>query len=285
MMLIVVLASCTLTSQDEMPSSSTATAPNADFLVVEGVAQDGIVASEPWRPPEDFSLRFLALVNGVAPHDGTVETQSLAFRGGIFYTSVGGYGDSAVHVTNATTGERIDSVSLDEEYASAGITVVADQVVQLTVSEETAFIWDAYTLDPLGTFSYEGEGRGLCVQQDHFVMSDGTSTLTLRDLGTFDVFDTIKVRHLGQPVDMIEELACTTSWIHASVADSGEILVIDPGTGFVIGRIIEGNMSDFLEPGKDLSQMTGFAVNARTGDYYITGRAWDSVLEVRITLG
>ena len=185
-------------------------------------------------------------VLGALPHDPTAFTQGLAIRRGLFYESTGLYGRSTVRIVDPATGETLSSVDLEDHYFGEGLEVVGDRVVQLTWKSGTAFIWDAETLAPRGTHSYEGEGWGLCAFEDRFVMSDGTADLTLRDLDTFEVTGRVQVTLRGKPVDRLNELECVEDLVYANVWQTDHIMVIAPHSGQVVARVDASSLQDRL---------------------------------------
>ena len=158
-------------------------------------------------------------------------------RGDVLFESTGRYGESAVRMIDLNSGEVLASVALGDEYFGEGLELVGDRLIQLTWREGTAFIWDASTLEPLGTFAYEGQGWGLCALDGRFYMSDGSAQLSVRDVETFAMLDTVEVRFEGEPVAFLNELECTPSGVYANVWKTDTIVVIDPNTGDVFSRI------------------------------------------------
>ena len=94
------------------------------------------------------------------PHDAGAFTQGLVVRAGRFYESTGLYGRSTVRIVEPATGKVVSYVALGDGYFGEGLEVVGDRVVQLTWKEETAFIWDAGTLELLGSYTYEEKAGG-----------------------------------------------------------------------------------------------------------------------------
>ena len=232
-------------------------------------------APESTSPPELFVLDVFA-------HDPDAFTQGLVFRDGRFYESTGLYGRSSVRIVDPTSGEVLASTPLDSRYFGEGLEVVGERVVQLTWKEETAFVWDARTLDPLGTYSYDGEGWGLCAFADRFVMSDGSSRLTFRHLDTFEVIGSVDVLLAGEPVEDLNELECVGDLVYANVWFSDEIMVIAPDTGQVIVRIDATPLRQRLSATEGIDVLNGIAYDPRRDVFYLTGKLWPDVFEVRI---
>ena len=222
------------------------------------------------------------LVLDALPHDPAAFTQGLVLHDGVFYESTGVYGASTVRIVDPETGQVLSSVDLDDRFFGEGLEVVGERVVQLTWREQTAFVWDADTLEPLGTYGYDGEGWGLCAFEDRFVMSDGSSTLTFRDLDSFDVIGTVEVVASGQPVDRLNELECVGELVYANVWYSDEILVIAADSGEVVAQVDASSLRDQLSSGEGIDVLNGIAHDPDRSVFYLTGKLWPEVFEVRI---
>ena len=117
-------------------------------------------------------------VVSIVPHDPTAFTQGLEIHDGKFYESTGLYGESSVRIVNMTTGEIELQRDLPDQYFGEGLTIWNDSVIQLTWREKTGFIYDIDTLEPIGNFSYDGEGWCICDSPyEGLWFSDGSSEL------------------------------------------------------------------------------------------------------------
>ena len=216
------------------------------------------------------------------PHDPAAFTQGLVVHDGRLYESTGLYGASTVRIVNAATGEVVSSATLGDGYFGEGLEVVGDRVVQLTWKEEIAFIWDAETLEPLGNYTYVGEGWGLCAFEDRFVMSNGSSRLTYRDLETFEVVGGVDVLLSGEAVDQLNELECVGDLIYANVWFSDEIMVIARDTGQVVARIDASSLRGDLSSTDGIDVLNGIAYEPDREVFYLAGKLWPEIFEVRI---
>ena len=245
----------------------------------------------PVRPAAEASVlsgRPVISILRALPHDQEAFTQGLALHDGLFYESTGLYGESTVRIIAPDTGEVLSYRALEDGYFGEGLEVVGNRVVQLTWREGTAFVWDAETLAPLGRYTYEGEGWGLCAFEDRFVMSDGSSSLTVRDLDTFEVIGgEIPVRLAdGEPVERLNELECVGSLVYANVWLTEEILAIDAVSGLVEAVVDASALLDELPPGGLADDpgnvLNGIAYDPDRGVFYLAGKRWPNIFEVRI---
>src|SRR5271168_1692302 len=97
----------------------------------------------------------------VYPHDRAAFTQGLEFRAGFLYEGTGLEGQSTLRKVKLETGKVEQQISLAPEFFGEGITVVNQQIVQLTWRSQIGFVYDQSSLRRLRSFKYPGEGWGL----------------------------------------------------------------------------------------------------------------------------
>jgi glutaminyl-peptide cyclotransferase len=226
---------------------------------------------------------FAPEVLATYPHDPTAYTQGLLLHEGYLYESTGQRGQSDVRQVEIETGAIVQQTALSDSYFGEGLALVDDRLFQITWQEEQAFIYDLETLTPIGLFTYEGEGWGLCYDGEVLWMSDGSATLTRRDPVTFEVIDQIDVTAQGSPVDNLNELECVGDVIYANVYFQDVIVRIDKTTGEITGAIDASQLltpeaRDALFSGEVLN---GIAYDADEDVFYITGKHWPTLFEVR----
>ena len=147
---------------------------------------------------------------------------------------------------------------------------------------ETGFIFDADSFEPLGTFSYDGEGWGLTYDGERLILSDGSARLRLFDPASMEQTGTLDVTLNGRPVRRLNELEWVNGEIWANVWQSSRIVRIDPDTGRVTGIV---DLSDIIPAGLSGSLdavANGIAWNSQTGQIYVTGKLWPELYEIRL---
>src|SRR5688500_6925531 len=118
-------------------------------------------APETTETPQPVEFLQTEVLNEYA-HDSGSFTQGLVFHNGLLYESAGQYGDSDLRQVNIESSEVLQQTDVEAAYFAEGLALVEDRLIQITWKEETAFIYDLETFEPLGTFDYTGEGWGLC---------------------------------------------------------------------------------------------------------------------------
>lgn len=215
------------------------------------------------------------------PHDPGAFTQGLQLLDdGRVVESTGMRGESSLREVTLENGEVVRERALAPQYFAEGVAVIDGRVVQLTWQENTAFVYDLETFEEIASWSYDGEGWGLCHDGDRFVMSDGTDLLTFRDTETFEVTGTVQVSRQGEPVRHLNELECVGGRVYANIWRTDLIVEIDPQSGAVLADIdASGLLSE--DQARDADVLNGIAHDPRTGNFLLTGKYWPQLFEVR----
>ena len=221
------------------------------------------------------------------PHDPGAFTQGLEIADGIMYESTGLWGQSSLRAVNPSTGEVTARVDLPEAFFGEGLTVVGDEIVQLTWQSGTALVYDRATLGLIREHSYQGEGWGLCDMGGELIMTDGSDRLARRDLNTFELVATVTVTAPGYDgqLDRLNELECVEGMVIANVWQTGSLLVIDPLTGRVVAAIDAGALIEDVSRGSAAGQidvLNGVAVDEKTATLWMTGKLWPRMYRVRV---
>ena len=234
-------------------------------------------------PSPSWSGTLSYQVLATHPHDTSAFTQGLLWFDGLVYESTGLRGQSVLRTVDLPTGRVLEQTTAHPQYFGEGLALVDDQLIWLTWQAGTATVHHQNTLEQTGSFTYSGEGWGLCHDGARLVMSDGSSTLTFRHPETFEVLGSVPVtRADGSPVNRLNELECIDDDVWANVWLTNRIVVIDPDTGTVIA---EADMAGIINPHPELADsnnvLNGIAYRPDTGTFLITGKRWPTVFEVR----
>src|SRR5690554_1245291 len=231
--------------------------------------------------PDVFPQEYSAEVIKVYPHATTSYTQGLEFDGEQLYEGTGGTGatgKSMVAKVDLNSGKIQNKKMLDEKYFGEGITILGDKLYQLTWQEHTCFVYDKNTLEEIEKFTYTGEGWGLCNDGEQLIMSDGSERIYFREPSTFGLKRTIEVYTNEGPVKGINELEYIEGKIYANVYTKNQMVIIDPETGVVTGRIDASILAlDYRKTGEVLN---GIAYKNSTKQLFVTGKNWPNLLEI-----
>ncbi|MEQ8840982.1 MAG: glutaminyl-peptide cyclotransferase [Acidimicrobiales bacterium] len=261
------------------PDAAPATAPVPTTSLTPTLAP---AAVSPWPAAitddlQEWHVQVLARL----PHDETAFTQGLEVAATGTLESTGRLGASTLRLLDPTSGRVLRSTALDADLYGEGLTVVDDEIVQLTWRNGIALRYDADTLEPVGEFRYEGEGWGLCAGPEGLWMSDGSARLARRDPVTFDLLDSVTVRRGDDEVPALNELECIDDHVVANVWKSDEIVVIDPSSGDVVATIDAAVLRDAIDPADDEAVLNGIA-DRGDGTLLLGGMWWPTFFVVGV---
>ncbi len=214
-------------------------------------------------------------------HDPGAWTQGYAMANGQLFESTGDWdlSDSTLREIDRESGEILRSVDVGEPLFSEGIEIVGDQIFMITWQDNVAFTFDRETFAKIETFSYAGEGWGLCLDGDRLVMSDGSETITFRNPETFEVVDTLEISHPGNDFYRLNELECVDGYAFANVWLTDLIVRIDLTTGEVVSTIDASILKDEIGGRGDI--LNGIAYDEAADAYLLTGKQWPTTFVVR----
>lgn len=228
------------------------------------------------------SLRYEVVATH--PHDVTAFTQGLALLGSELAESRGRYGESAVTLGAVASGVARLRRGNEAAHFGEGLAVAGRVLVQLTWQSGLAFAYDEQ-LRRTATYRYDGEGWGLAFDGVHWLMSDGSSRITRRSLTDFSVAGRIDVRDDGRPVRRLNELEFARGRLYANVWHSDRVAVIEPVTGQVEAWIdFAALQRGFPRPAGWNAEhvLNGLAFDPASGHFYVTGKCWPVLYEVRL---
>ena len=160
----------------------------------------------------DTSVEYEIVLLSEHYHDNEAFTQGLEMYNGSIYESTGLYGSSSLREVDPWSGQVIRSVALNDTIFSEGITVYNETIIMLTWKSETAYVFDIKNLTVVSSFSYQGEGWGICYDGEYLIMSNGTSSISIRDPDSFNVLRVVTVTdELGNRINKINELECIST--------------------------------------------------------------------------
>ncbi|MEX2573607.1 MAG: glutaminyl-peptide cyclotransferase [Balneolaceae bacterium] len=225
--------------------------------------------------------RFDYQVVNTWPHNTDAFTQGLIFLNGYLYESTGRHGQSSLRKVDLKTGKVLRQHDVDETFFAEGLTVWEDRLIQITINSGTAFVYDMETFEIIRKFSYTGNGWGLTNDGEHLVMSDGSPVLRYFNPENFRETGQVTVTENGRPVRNINELQMVGDRIFANILFEEHIIIIDPETGRVTGRVdLEGLLSP--EDRKEANVLNGIAYDSEGDRLFVTGKLWPALFEIRL---
>jgi glutaminyl-peptide cyclotransferase len=215
------------------------------------------------------------------PHDTNAFTQGLVYCDGELYEGTGLNGCSSIRRLELATGTVLQQHRLPWKYFGEGITLWGDQLIQLTWTTGTAFLYDRRSFRLLSSRSYPTRGWGLTHDGTRLIMSDGSAMLYFREPDTFAESGRIRVTDGGAPVSNLNELEFIRGEIWANVWRRYAIARISPASGEVLSWI---DISGLLSPLDRLlaGSPNGIAYDTKTDRIFVTGKRWPKLFEIRV---
>ncbi len=230
-------------------------------------------------PEPDVRRRRVEVLRELS-HERDAYTQGLVWWDGVLFESTGREGESTLRRVDPRTGRVEQRIDIPPQYFGEGLSLVDRRLIMLTWRAQRAFSYDRDSFELLDTYRYRGEGWGLCYDGDRLVMSDGSDRLTFRDPVTFEPIGEQRVRLRGQPLYELNELECVDGAVYANVWQTDFIVRIDPATGRVTDYI---DAAGLLQGADRLGAevLNGIAYDPEADTFYITGKWWPKMFEVR----
>ncbi len=218
------------------------------------------------------------------PHDITSYTQGLEFFNGELYESTGQRGESKLRKVNYKTGEVLTNVDLAKEYFGEGLTILNNNIYQLTWQSSIGLVYDIETLKRKSSFKYGKsiEGWGLCNDGKQIYKSDGTDKIWILNPETLAEQEYIQTyTNKGKIVGM-NELEWVNGKIYANRYQLDGVAIINPINGAVEGVIDFRSLKKKVTQHQGLDVLNGIAYNQDTKTLFVTGKYWDKLFEVEV---
>ncbi|HEV3306004.1 MAG TPA: glutaminyl-peptide cyclotransferase [Candidatus Sulfotelmatobacter sp.] len=229
------------------------------------------------KPPE-YTFKIVRTF----PHDSNAFTQGLAYRDGFLYEGTGLQGRSSLRKVRLETGEVARQVDLAPQFFGEGITLVKNEVVQLTWQSHVGFVYNVSDFRLLRQFSYTGEGWGLATDGREIFMSDGTPEIRVLDPSTLAEKRRFTVRDGTAAVKELNELEFVEGEIFANVWQTDRIARISPRNGEVVGWI---DLKGLLSPVYRLQSgavLNGIAYDSERKRLFVTGKLWPNIFQIEL---
>lgn len=219
------------------------------------------------------------------PHDPQAFTQGLTIHRGELFENTGLRGQSSLRRVALTTGRVLQQRDMSPGHFGEGITVLNENIYQLTWQAGLGFVYDRKSFKKLRRFRYEGDGWGLTHDGKRLVMSDGTAVLRFLDPETLEQTGSVQVSDGDQPIGDLNELEYVRGRLLANVWRTDTIVRIRPEDGQVDGWLDMGALRERAEqaaPGHRLDVFNGIAWDDKAERLFVTGKRWPLLFEIEI---
>jgi glutamine cyclotransferase len=221
-------------------------------------------------------------VTNIFPHDRTAFTQGLVIHNGRLFESTG-QDNSWIAEVNISSGVQDKKVTLDSKYFGEGITILNNQIYQLTWRSKVGFVYNWKTFTRVREFNYDYEGWGITHNGKNLIVSDGTDKLHVLDTVTLKDIRTLEVKDHGMKRDSLNELEFIEGYVYANIWMTNTIVKIDLENGQVLGKLDLSKIGEEVrlkDPQADV--LNGIAYEKKSKTILITGKQWPACYAIRL---
>jgi glutamine cyclotransferase len=226
-------------------------------------------------------------VQGEIQRDIRGFTQGLEVRGDKLFESTGAIaGDTRLSTIDAK-GKVTVVANFAKNFFGEGLTILKDQIYQLSWKEHTAFVYDLNG-KLLRRMANPREGWGLTNDGTNLIATDGSDRLYYVNPANFALVRSVQVHAGAQPVEALNELENVDGKIYSNIFTAWTIVRIEPKTGCVEAAADLSGLVDrmSLEEQRYLNSdsnfvLNGIAYDSRTKLFYVTGKNWRTIFTGR----
>ena len=215
------------------------------------------------------------------PHDPQAFTQGLLWHDGHLYESTGQIGQSQIRRVDLATGDVLAAQDIPADQFGEGLALWGDELISLTWQNAVIHRWSLDSLAPLRSDPFPYEGWGLAVLGEVLVASDGSATLRFLDPESYELRRDVEVTLGGRAVPRINELEAVDGLIWANQWYSEAIVAIDPADGAIRKIVDLSPLVDEVAAPDPGAVLNGIAHDPETGRWFVTGKLWPTLFEVR----
>jgi len=222
------------------------------------------------------------------PHDTGAYTQGLEFHDGILYESTGKKGASTVRKVNFETGEVLQQIDMEDSVFGEGITIMNGKLYQLTWQSGMGYVYNISNLEKIKNFTYgkSREGWGLSNDGEKIFKSDGTEKIWFLNPETLEEQGHIETVTNKSIFSKANELEYVDGKIYANVYQKESMMIIDATSGAIEGVINFGGLKSKVNKGPEWDEgnsvLNGVAYHPERETFFVTGKNWDKLFEVKI---
>jgi glutaminyl-peptide cyclotransferase len=259
------------------------------LVYFEGESQEIVSKVEVFSPIEPKLLDF-KIVN-TFPHDVEAYTQGLEFyRDTLFEGTGNGMGESgkkgisSIRKVDYRTGKVYSKVEYPENVFGEGITILNNKIYQLTYKNNEAYVLNVDKLNKEKTLPYfqSMEGWGLTSDGKNLYMTDSTEKMHILSSETLKQIDFINIYSGSKMVPSVNELEWVDGKIYGNVYQKNAIAIINPKNGAVESIVNLADLDKKITHLQDTDVLNGIAYNSKTKTFFVTGKNWDKMFEIKI---
>ncbi len=239
------------------------------------------IMSLPKEPPRDISYKVIRSFY----HDPEAYIQGLLFYKGYLYESTGQPNRSSIRKTDPLNGEILRKKDLEPQYFGEGLSLVGNELYMLTYHARKVFVFDLETFELKRNYNLQtDEGWGLTYNGKDLILSDGSAYIYYFEPEYFSLDKQIEICDNRGLVHSLNEMEITPYGLFANIYTKNNIVLIDPDKGIVTGNLDLTKLIPETVPRNADYCLNGIAYNKKTDTFYITGKQWPVMYEVKLNL-
>lgn len=222
------------------------------------------------------------------PHNTNAYTQGLEFYNDTLYEGTGKNGQSSLRKVDFKTGEILKQIDLDDSIFGEGITIINGKIYQLSWKSKIGFIYDIETFEKIDNFQY-GEsiqGWGLAHDDEKIFKSDGTEKIWFLNPNTMVEEGYIETVTNTSIKNSANELEYVNGKLYANVYTKAGMMIINSTSGALEGVVNFSNLSKRITKDENWlnkeSVLNGIAYHPERKTFFVTGKNWNKLFEVKI---
>ena len=216
-------------------------------------------------------------------------TQGFEFRDGRLYESTGNVGETTKINTITLDGKVTTIADQGRGVFGEGLTILNDEIVQLTWQERTVFVYDiAGKLKR--RMKNPRDGWGLSHDGTNLMFTDGGPRLHYAEPKTFKIGKSVTIKASNVPeVPGVNELEMVGGKLYGNIFMTRNIVRLDPTSGCIDAIADLAVLWEVMTPDERAATadsnnvLNGIAYDAATGLFYLTGKRWKSIFVGRFT--
>jgi len=237
------------------------------------------------KAPEIYTYEIL----NKYPHDNTAYTQGLEFYQDTLYESTGRKGRSTLRKVDYKSGEVLKKIDLDDTIFGEGITILKGKIYQLTWQSRIGYIYDVKNFKKIDNFQYGKSqiGWGLANDGEKLYKSDGTENIWFLNPETLVEEGHIETVTNTSIFNRANELEYVDGKLYANVYTKPSMMIIDSKSGAIEGVVNFGGLIDKIDKNGETwddsqSVLNGIAYHPTKKTFFVTGKDWNKLFEVKI---
>ena len=213
-------------------------------------------------------------------------TQGLELRDGVLYESTGNVGGTTQLNTITLDGKVTTLADQGRKVFGEGLTILNDEVVQLTWQERQVFVYDL-----AGKLKRQmrnpRDGWGLSHDGTNLLFTDGGPSLYYADPKTFKIGKSVTIRAGKDAVAGVNELERVDGKLYGNIFTTRSIVRFDPQSGCIEAVADLAVLWEVMTPDERASTnsaenvLNGIAYDDKTGLFYLTGKRWRAIFAGR----